>query len=1133
MAFVVAILILPRTDLFKTKAANKKYAVIESYAWAPNGGWLVLNNNETGAEADGVNLQPIVGGGSMLASGYGFAPNMGWVNFQGVSLTENGNKWDFSGSAWGPNAGWVNFNNAIGANVYMDDETGEVHGSAWSPNSGWISFCDDTVYQPGQSIENYYCTQFDISKDDAAPKLDSFTFSCAGDQLLGGACYDGDFASTNTIWIRDNSLVYVGISATDQKGGADVATGMRYHKLYLCQDGSCMDPDKLKYGESIMFRNYPQERWYLSPPILTTSWFENLDQYPIAEYYDDQKNTYSESFVASKEPLISGPGNPDNGLESGRVGVYYNLFDKTGNWTCGASFSPGYCDSGYVLGVDVTKPNVVPDSFDQDGDGNKIVGPFDYTIRWSMNDEHSGIAFGGVSIIDVNGLVNPAEPGKAYNPTGGMGEEYIVFNTEGDIETVWRMAGGSFPDGLYDVRFRATDNVGNSKEVLVEDVEVTNSYGDTLMIRDCDGSVPKTRVTHGWVDLGMRPPIPALGDITGIRLRNFVENQGDEEGWGEQYQDYYPTGWLAYGPDDYQNGRAYTSYFPMPSGGIVGVCSSELKWWQVPNYQGGPVKVQMQYKVRVGNKDVLSDIITAEISAPWIDSTYGNIHSNATVGESAGITPAMGNSNAVYVITSGGTIRHFTSSLGSSGNIENIGDLGYPGEDRGLNMSNIDFDSLKGAAKEIGSNFQDYKMDNSVFYRNGSLVVREGSFSGKGTVLVEGDLLFDGNTFYVDDTATSTEEIDSVAFIVKGNITFGDGVRHAVGVMVAGFGEQSVGNKGVIRTGSSSSNTNSLIVQGALIGRSFKFNRESSEVNGTAVYTDSKKYYEWDHARGKFLPAGFIDKKIIAGFARDGGGDGVHNRFIIEEINGSTPSYRMYVNNNFTRYRNLNEMGVANGTKPVAVFSSDLNKDGKDSTYLIASDPMFAKQKIYIWEESSDDIFTQKNIFRELSGDERNKFPSGNIKGGYSSVIKGESVEVVWVEDPKFGIARYTRTSTNDDFKENGNISSLGMGGISEMIVSYFERDLINNENRDVVWAYTQLGVADSPTRYKRPESQDLFAKTSTLSDYGVGAKMVSAYSYIMSSAAERIIYDGRVIVNPPPGLSSLRLPSFSEVAGY
>ena len=87
---------------------------LEGYAWAENVGWVKLGSYSLGGSHT-----------------YANTSNADWgVNRSGAAL---------SGYAWSETAGWINFNPTDGG-VTADPVAGEFDGYAWGENVGWIHF---------------------------------------------------------------------------------------------------------------------------------------------------------------------------------------------------------------------------------------------------------------------------------------------------------------------------------------------------------------------------------------------------------------------------------------------------------------------------------------------------------------------------------------------------------------------------------------------------------------------------------------------------------------------------------------------------------------------------------------------------------------------------------------------------------------------------------------------------------------------------------------------------------------------------------------------------------------------------------------------------------------------------------
>ncbi len=122
----------------------------DSYAWAPNLGWLELIPHRP-AYNDGVRVT------DTHLSGFAWSDSTGWINFGDGSPT-NGLRYsntdgadsgvnhdglgNLSGLAWSANLGWINFGWATASDPNrprFDLYSGGFTGLVWSSNTGWIN----------------------------------------------------------------------------------------------------------------------------------------------------------------------------------------------------------------------------------------------------------------------------------------------------------------------------------------------------------------------------------------------------------------------------------------------------------------------------------------------------------------------------------------------------------------------------------------------------------------------------------------------------------------------------------------------------------------------------------------------------------------------------------------------------------------------------------------------------------------------------------------------------------------------------------------------------------------------------------------------------------------------------------
>jgi hypothetical protein len=146
----------------------------------------------------------------------------------------------------------------------------------------------------------------------------------------------------------------------------------------------------------------------------------------------------------------------------------------------------------------------------------------------------------------------------------------------------------------------------------------------------------------------------------------------------------------------------------------------------------------------------------------------------------------------------------------------------------------------------LGCCSQTHTLTNSVTFTNGTAVSTSGSnFDGSGTIIVNGDLEITANTFYNNTALLDLENLASVAWIVRGDLTISENVSNLVGTFLV-LGDDAIGdgvNDGTITT--ESTNAAQLVIYGLLMARAYDLQRTYEGVPGVdepaeLVYYDGR-----------------------------------------------------------------------------------------------------------------------------------------------------------------------------------------------------------------------------------------------------------------------------------------------------
>lgn len=235
-----------------------------------------------------------------------------------------------------------------------------------------------------------------------------------------------------------------------------------------------------------------------------------------------------------------------------------------------------------------------------------------------------------------------------------------------------------------------------------------------------------------------------------------------------------------------------------------------------------------------------------QILAPWVRTGRGSVHSNRGI---AGYGDS-GQYNATFTITANGSIAHFSSQSGAGSSFSQYQNPTVDSCPR-VQAGGIDWrremikniQQLKAGATTIIAGPSNYTLpgEMSGVYQTPAgtgLTISGGQMSGVATIIVNGDLLINGNFSYAPNTAS----LSSLGIIVLGNVVVGPGVTNIVGSYFVLDGPKGVAQlapgtncpdidpsntdtfaaTGKVSTGSSG---NPLVVNGLMVARDFNFER--------------------------------------------------------------------------------------------------------------------------------------------------------------------------------------------------------------------------------------------------------------------------------------------------------------------
>ncbi|MDD5043118.1 MAG: hypothetical protein PHD51_00405 [Patescibacteria group bacterium] len=203
---------------------------------------------------------------------------------------------------------------------------------------------------------------------------------------------------------------------------------------------------------------------------------------------------------------------------------------------------------------------------------------------------------------------------------------------------------------------------------------------------------------------------------------------------------------------------------------------------------------------------------------PWLETQFGGIYTRGSA--KAEFVPPTGYYNATYCVRAKGEVVNLTSAAGCYESVDQP--FNYPQSvNRFTNIiGKIDLDGINsgqhGKVFQIDSLPTDFALGNNIYISRTGLDVetlRIKNDSGKGLIVVYGDLNIEGNISYNDVPANKLSDLASLGWIVLGNLNIAPSVTEIVGTFYV---------EGTVSTGSG---FNPLTVKGLMLAREFKFER--------------------------------------------------------------------------------------------------------------------------------------------------------------------------------------------------------------------------------------------------------------------------------------------------------------------
>lgn len=301
-----------------------------------------------------------------------------------------------------------------------------------------------------------------------------------------------------------------------------------------------------------------------------------------------------------------------------------------------------------------------------------------------------------------------------------------------------------------------------------------------------------------------------------------------------------------------------------------------------------------------------NSVFRNEVGLGWIDFSSSGLGSNL-INDGAGYVSTesgdvfvggdISNSSrtisptqyqSTYLILADGTITNFNSSSGSVYEDNAYGSIEVPDGDNlyTSTIGEIDLDKITtivtgseniygdtvstttsvptganildgevliiddGSGNPVG---QSHTLSETLTLSNGTAPTPGINFDGSGTIIVNGDLIIDGNVFYGNTALSDIRNLASVAWVIRGDLTIKGDVGHIAGNFFV-IGNGTAGSTGTITT--EPAERVQLVVYGLMMAHTYNFQRI---YEGTATKDEAAELIIYDGRIITNTPPGLQD----------------------------------------------------------------------------------------------------------------------------------------------------------------------------------------------------------------------------------------------------------------------------------
>lgn len=737
---IFAFILLPNSDIRPIQAADVAVMnAVEGDWWSYNGGWIQMNEAADYGVRIHKNANPVP-----VFVGYAWGPNIGWINMEGtyeggtygVALREAYKPdphsyfcgspavkcWHVDGDAWGWNVGWLDFDaidsavpseqprlmmQSVTAPGSSSTDDALLRGYAWSPNIGWVKL-DSNIpgWQDSQAPRLEY---FDVQPEDGWPlppayKYQSGVYKDVFDYATAAWNFRGD--GRHLVWVKAGSDFKVQMHSTDKN--------TRWHDLNVSAVVSNNAPppadyywwDRLKFSPT----KTPNYFGSIHDPVIGSGLAKSGDYAaganpaavePVPDVSDPDHIVWkSVSHLATYPPFVGST-------------VYefrYNVRDGGGNQDCSAADFDWEAGEGCVLPLDLGDEDSPMEGraglgidADLPGVGTLKTGLGSGVTTMSTDEANPSsvipfdrIPFTAEYIDDQSGSYHVIieyqwKAGAAWPLVWGgtIGERRWNL---GRMNVTWQIDGnldaGPYPEGVPAPDYQAETRF---------DTKTGHNTGDRFRIRmRMIDNVGNQRDVYYY---GIVGPVP----VASFELQDPLDNNKNRTRYNAV--DIQLPVSDVWGTMKFKN-RA-EDLWPQGEGEAFVSGGRKESWSLGDDSTGGIKKVYAQFCYKFDTSQC--EEVTDEIYAAWLQGFQGDVYGRSGVGvREPGMTgnfPYQGRYNATYRITSGGEIKpQFTSQWGeasgsSAWSEEDYIDFTFPGP--AGSVAEIDWSSLSEQAVEL------------------------------------------------------------------------------------------------------------------------------------------------------------------------------------------------------------------------------------------------------------------------------------------------------------------------------------------------------------------------------------------------------------------------------------------------